>query len=101
MFFAVVTILMTGLMSIQRQSSPWWQGSTSMFTGQWMKTVFTKVRPALVSFNLFVLHITTIPTVFCFVSQESCWMDSGDSSHLILCILSKMRRRPLSNTGTQ
>lgn len=35
-----------------------------------------------------------------FVSQESCWMDSGDSSHPILWILSKMRRHPLSNTGT-
>lgn len=43
MFFSVVTILMMGLMSILRQSSPWWQESTSTFTGQWMRTAFTKV----------------------------------------------------------
>lgn len=37
-------------MSILRQSSPWWQENTSMFTGQWMKTAFTKVSPTLGSF---------------------------------------------------
>lgn len=53
--FTVVTILMMGLMSIPRQSSPWWQGSTSTFTGQWMKMAFTKVWHTLVLFNLLSL----------------------------------------------
>lgn len=49
-YIAAVTILMMGLMSILRQSSPWWQENTSMFTGQWMKTAFTKVSPTSGSF---------------------------------------------------
>lgn len=34
------------------------------------------------------------------IPQESCWMDSGDLSHPILWILSKMRRSSLSNKET-
>lgn len=38
-----VTILTMGLMSIRKQSSPWWLESTSMFMGQWTKMAFMKV----------------------------------------------------------
>lgn len=41
-----------------------------------------------------------VPNLSFFVPQESCWMDSGDLSHPILWILSKMRRSPLSNKET-
>lgn len=38
-----VTILTMGLMSILKQSSPWWLESTSTCMGQWMKMAFMKV----------------------------------------------------------
>lgn len=47
---------MTGLMSILRRSSLWWQESTSTFTGQWMKTDFMKVWPTLESLSLVSYH---------------------------------------------
>lgn len=74
-FFAVVTILMMGLMSILRQSSPWWQGSTSTFTGQWMRMAFMKVWHPLSFLLLFFKyhHIANYLFSLLFLRRAAGW----------------------------
>lgn len=62
-------------MSILRQSSPWWLGSTFIFTEQWTRMAFMKVRPFF-------------KKVFCFFFITSCTLPRDQSTSCILIVSS-------------
>lgn len=69
--FAVITLMMA-LMSILKQSSPWWLGSTCMFMEPWMRTASMRVRYTMASGYCGLMVIGESITA---ISSVNCWVD--------------------------